>query len=45
MADESLGLQFTSIDLEHVSMSKQLAEVYLGDEQVLDRDIKNMMAQ
>jgi len=44
MTDKSLGLQFTSIDLEKVTMPKQLVEVYLGDEQVLKRDIKKLMA-
>ncbi len=42
--DESLGLQCTNIDLESVSILKRLVELNLGDEQVLDRDIKNMMA-
>jgi len=42
-ADESLGLQCTNIDLDSVTILKRLVELNLGDEQVLDRDIKNMM--
>jgi len=43
-SDKSLGLQCTSIDLESVTILKRLVELNLGDEQVLDREIKNMIA-
>ena len=43
--DESLGLQCTSIDLESISILKRLVELNLGDEQILEREIANMLVQ
>jgi PilZ domain len=41
--NETLGLQCVSIDLESVAILKRLVELNLGDEQILDREIANMM--
>lgn len=43
--NETLGFQCVSIDLESVTILKRLVELNLGDEQLLERDIKNMMSQ
>tara|TARA_R110002072_G_scaffold14582_9_gene60227 strand:- start:38561 stop:38956 length:396 start_codon:yes stop_codon:yes gene_type:complete len=43
VADKSLGLQCISIDLKSVSILKRLVELNLGDEDILDREIANMM--
>ncbi len=43
--NETLGFQCVSIDLESVSILKRLVELNLGDEHILDRDIRNMLSQ
>jgi len=43
--DERLGFHCVNIDLDSVTTLKRLVELNLGDEQLLDREISNMLGQ
>jgi PilZ domain-containing protein len=43
--DEQIGFHCEHIDLDSVTILRRLVELNLGDEELLDRDISNMLAQ
>jgi len=43
--DERLGFYCVHIDLDSITTLKRLVELNLGDEQLLDREISNMLDQ
>ena len=43
--DEQLGFNCVHIDIDSITILKRLVELNLGDEQLLDREISNLLEQ